>query len=92
MEKLDNSTVKVLFNKPTPFWADPFCGRRTTIPKHLFGVYKGARSCEAPTNLKPVGTGPYRCVEFKPGDSMRAELNPTYHVPNRPFFDTLELR
>jgi peptide/nickel transport system substrate-binding protein len=92
VEKLDNYTVKVLFNKPTPFWADPFCGRRTIIPKHLFEAYKGAKSREAPTNLKPVGTGPYRCVDFKPGDSIRAELNPTYHVPNRPFFDTLELK
>jgi len=92
VEKLDNLTVKVFFNKPTPFWADPFCGRRTIIPKHLFEAYKGAKSREAPTNLKPVGTGPYRYVDFKPADSIRAELNPNYHVPNRPFFDTLELK
>ncbi len=92
LEKLDNHTVKVGFNKPMPFWADPFCGRRAIIPKHLFEPYKGAKSRKAPTNLKPVGTGPYRCVDFKPGDSIRAELNPTYHVPNRPFFDTLELK
>jgi len=31
-------------------------------------------------------------VEFKPGDVVRAETNPTYHVPNRPFFDTLEMK
>jgi len=92
VEKLDDYTVKVLFNKPTPFWADPFCGRRALLPKHLFESYKGAGSREAPTNLKPVGTGPYRCVDFKPGDSIQAELNPTYHVPNRPFFDTLEVK
>jgi peptide/nickel transport system substrate-binding protein len=92
VEKLDRHTVKVVFNKPTPFWADPFCGRRTIIPKHLFQAFKGAKSREAPINLRPVGTGPYRCVDFKPGDSIRAVLNPTYHVPNRPFFDTLELK
>jgi len=92
VEKLDNYTVKVGFNKPMPFWADAFCGRRAIIPKHLFEAYKGAKSREAPTNLKPVGTGPYRCVDFKPGDSIHAELNPTYHVSNRPFFDTLELK
>ena len=92
VEKLDDYTVKVGFNKPMPFWADPFCGRRAIIPKHLFEAYKGAKSREAPTNLKPVGTGPYRCVDFKPGDSIHAELNPTYHVSNRPFFDTLELK
>ena len=29
------------------------------VPKHLFEAYAGARSREAPANLKPVGTGPY---------------------------------
>ena len=42
--------------------------------------------------MKPVGTGPYRIVDFKPGDSIRAELNPNYHEANWPFFDRLELK
>ena len=62
------------------------------IPKHVFEAFKGAKSREAPANLKPVGTGPYRYVDFKPGDMVRAELNPNYHVPNRPFFDAIELK
>ena len=62
------------------------------IPKHLFEAYKGGKSREAPTNLKPVGTGPYKFVDFKPGDIVRAELNPAYHMANRPFFDTLEMK
>src|SRR5207249_6449342 len=37
-------------------------------------------------------TGPYKFVEFKPGDVVRAENNQAYHVPNRPFFDTLEMK
>ena len=48
------------FAKPTPFWADAFVGTRgMLIPKHLFADFKGAKSREAPANLKPVGTGPY---------------------------------
>ena len=62
------------------------------IPKHLFADYKGAKSREAPTNLKPVGTGPYRFVDFKPGDIVRGEINPNYHMPNRPYFDTIEMK
>jgi peptide/nickel transport system substrate-binding protein len=62
------------------------------IPKHLFEPFKGAKSREAPTNLKPVGTGPYRFVDFKPGDVVRGEINPNYHVPNRPFFDQIEMK
>jgi peptide/nickel transport system substrate-binding protein len=93
VEKLDTHTVRIVFKDPTPFWAEPFCGTRgQLIPKHLFAPYRGARSREAPHNLKPVGTGPYRFVDFKPGDLVRAELNPHYHVPNRPFFDTLEMK
>ena len=62
------------------------------IPKHLFEAFKGAKSREAPTNLKPVGTGPYKFVDFQPGDIVRGEINPNYHVPNRPFFDTIEMK
>src|SRR5262249_48284414 len=43
-------------------------------------------------NLKPVGTGPYRFVEFKPGDLLKGEINPNYHVPGRPFFDAVEVK
>jgi peptide/nickel transport system substrate-binding protein len=93
VETLDSHTVKVVFNKPTPFWSDAFCGvRGMIIPKHLFEPYRGAKSREAPNNIKPVGTGPYRYVDFKPGDIIRAEINPNYHVSNRPFFDTFELK
>ncbi|UVO38413.1 peptide ABC transporter substrate-binding protein [Bradyrhizobium arachidis] len=93
VEKIDDHTVKVIFKAPTPFWADPFVGSVGQIlPKHHFGDYTGAKSREAPGNLKPVGTGPYKFVEFKPGDMIRAERNPDYHVKNRPYFDTLEVK
>ncbi|CUT13690.1 Oligopeptide ABC transporter periplasmic oligopeptidebinding protein OppA TC 3A151 [Bradyrhizobium sp.] len=93
VEKIDDYTVKVLFKAPTPFWADPFVGSVGPIlPKHHFGDFVGAKSREAPGNLKPVGTGPYKFVEFKPGDLIRAERNPDYHVKNQPHFDTLEIK
>jgi peptide/nickel transport system substrate-binding protein len=93
VDKVDSHTIKVTFAKPTPFWADPFVGvRGMVIPKHMFEAFKGAKSREAPTNLKPVGTGPYRFVDFKPGDIVRGELNPGYHQPNRPYFDTIEMK
>ena len=93
VEKVDSHTVKVNFPKAVPFWADAFVGVRGMIlPKHLFAAFKGDKSREAPTNLKPVGTGPYRFVDFKPGDIVRGELNPSYHMPNRPHFDTIEMK
>jgi len=93
VEKVDSHTIKITFPKPTPFWADPFVGvRGMIIPKHLFEAFKGGNSREAPTNLKPVGTGPYKFADFKPGDMVRGELNPNYHMPNRPFFDSIEMK
>jgi peptide/nickel transport system substrate-binding protein len=93
VEKVDPLTVRVHFKKPTPYWADAFVGwRGMIIPKHLFGAYSGDKSRDAPNNLKPVGTGPYRFVSFTPGDVVRGELNPDYHEENRPFFDTIEMK
>jgi peptide/nickel transport system substrate-binding protein len=93
VEKVDPHTVRLVFKNPTPFWSDAFCGARgMIIPKHLFEAYKGDKSREAPNNLKPVGTGPYRFVDFRPGDIVRGEINPNYHVPNRPFFDQIEMK
>ncbi|HEY5127651.1 MAG TPA: peptide ABC transporter substrate-binding protein [Bradyrhizobium sp.] len=93
VEKVDDFTVRVIFAKPTPFWADAFVSANgMIIPKHLFADYAGGKSRDAPTNLKPVGTGAFLFVDFKPGDVIRAKLNPNYHVPNRPYFDTLEVK
>jgi peptide/nickel transport system substrate-binding protein len=91
--KVDDYTVLVSFKKPTPFWATAFVAAEgMIIPKHLFGSYAGAKSRDAPTNLKPVGTGPYKFVDFKPGDIVLGEINKNYHMPNRPFFDTIEMK
>ena len=88
VDAVDSHTVKVTYNQPAPYW---IVGGMI-IPKHIFAPYKGAKSREAPNNNKPIGTGPYRFVDFKPGDILKGELNPTYHVPNRPFFDTVEVK
>jgi peptide/nickel transport system substrate-binding protein len=90
VEAVDARTVKVSFKKPTPGWYNPFRG--LIIPRHRFAAYKGARAREAPENLKPVGTGPYRCLAFQPGDTIQAERNPLYHVAGQPSFLTLELK
>jgi peptide/nickel transport system substrate-binding protein len=93
VEKLDSHTIRLTFDKPTPFWATAFVAAEgMIIPKHLFAPYIGAKSREAPTNLKPVGTGPYKFVDFKPGDIVRGEINTNYHMANRPYFDTIEMK
>ena len=93
VEKIDSHTVRVTFQKATPFWAEALVGSFGPIlPKHVFEPFSGAKSREAPANTKPVGTGPYKIVDFRPGDMLRAEAYAGYHVPNQPYFDALEVK
>lgn len=91
IEKIDSHTVRVVFAAPSPFWPGQY-SQVLLVPRHLFAAFGGAKSRESPNNNKPVGTGAYTFVEFKPGDLLRAALNPRYHEANRPHFDTLELK
>jgi peptide/nickel transport system substrate-binding protein len=93
VEKVDDHTITIKFDKPTPFWANAFVGTQgMIIPKHLFADYMGEKSRDAPTNLKPVGTGPYMFKDFKPGDMVSGVINPNYHMDNRPYFDAFEMK
>jgi peptide/nickel transport system substrate-binding protein len=93
LDRLDDHTVKIVFKHPTPFWYDAFFASRGHIlPRHLFAPYAGQDVRNVPYNLTPVGTGPYKIVAFKPGDVALFEINPQYHVPRRPFFDSVELK
>jgi peptide/nickel transport system substrate-binding protein len=93
VEKINAHTIQVIFSKPTPNWADAFVGARgMIIPKHHFEAYKGERSREAPANFAPIGTGAYKIVDFKMGDFVKGERNPKYHVENRPYFDSVEIK
>src|SRR4029453_4355959 len=58
----------------------------------VFGSQRGAKPRDAPTNLKPIGTGPYLFKDFKPGDLVSGVINPNYHQDNQPYFDGIEMK
>jgi peptide/nickel transport system substrate-binding protein len=58
------------------------------IPRHL---YEGTDILTNPYNTAPVGTGPFRFVEFNPDANLTLEANPLY-FRGRPYLDTLFLR
>jgi peptide/nickel transport system substrate-binding protein len=93
VEAIDPQTVKVTFKEPNPAWFLVFFGTEGMIlPQHQFAEYKGANAREAPANLKPIGTGPYRVVEFKPGDVVVYEANPEFRDADSLGFKRVELK
>jgi len=90
---LDPLTVKVTFKQATSAWFLPFVGNEGSIlPRHLFQNYTGEKARQAPGNLLPVGTGPYRVSQFKPGDVVFYEPNPHYREAKSLGFERLELK
>jgi peptide/nickel transport system substrate-binding protein len=44
----------------------------------------------AQMRLKPIGTGPFKFVEFKPNEGIKIARNPDYWKPGRPYLDGIE--
>src|SRR5216684_4051459 len=44
----------------------------------------------AQMRLHPIGTGPFKFVEFKPNEYIKATRNPDYWKPGRPYLDGIE--
>jgi len=45
---------------------------------------------EAQMRQKPVGTGPFKFVEFRPNESIKLARNPDYWKPGLPYLDAIE--
>jgi len=86
----DPLTVVVTYERPTPFYYQWGVGSPSVIIQRAqFGAFTGEKVKDAPGNLKPIGTGPYKVVDFRPGDRVTYELNERFRDPNKPFFKTV---
>jgi peptide/nickel transport system substrate-binding protein len=93
IEVIDDYTVRLNFKKVTPAWFIVFVGSEGIIlPRHVYENYQGEKAREAPANLQPVGTGPYRVVNFKPGDVVVYEPNPYFREVDKLGFKRIELK
>ena len=93
VEAIDDYTVKVNFKEVNPAWSSVFVGGEGMIlPKHIYQDYNGANAREAPANLKPVGTGAYRVVDFRSGDTVIYEPNPEFRQAEQLGFEKIELK
>lgn len=88
VEALDPLTVKITFKLPKPFPYGPLVGSRAPVlQKAQFKDCTGARAPQCTSaNFGPIGTGPFKVVDFKPNDSIRFVQNDKYRDPNKPAF------
>ena len=91
VKALDRHTVKIQFNVAKPFPYSAFVGYNTPIlQKAQFDGCQGAKAQECTKqNFYPIGTGPFKVVDFKANDVIVFEANPNYRDPNKPAFSKL---
>jgi peptide/nickel transport system substrate-binding protein len=59
----------------------------------LASGYSPVYPCHVPPQdmrRHPIGTGPFKFVEYKPNESIRLTRNPDYWKPGRPYLDGIE--
>jgi peptide/nickel transport system substrate-binding protein len=94
VEALDDKTVKVTFKEPKPNPYGPFVGGESPIiQKAQFEDCMGAKAPECTeANFNPIGTGPFKVVEFRPNDVITMEANENYRHEGKPAFATLTFK
>jgi peptide/nickel transport system substrate-binding protein len=59
------------------------------VPKHLYDV---ADMRNNPNNAKPIGTGPFKFVEWQRGNFIRLQRHEEYWKPGQPYLDEIVYR
>jgi peptide/nickel transport system substrate-binding protein len=63
------------------------------FPMMVAGDSAGIYPCHvSPADMRrhPIGTGPFKFVEFKPNEDIKVTRNPDYWKPGRPYLDGIE--
>ena len=66
-----------------------------SLPVLLASAFSAVYPCHVPQQVmrtRPVGTGPFKLVEFKRGESIRLVRNPDYWKKDRPYLDEITFR
>ena len=87
----DEHTAIFRFSKPTPFQLirNALPPLTSVLPKHL---YETGDIATNPANNAPVGTGPFKFAEHKPGEYYRLEKNAAYWGKDLPNLDEIVYR
>ena len=86
----DAHTAVFRLSRPAPAIMSALSGSESPIlPKH---VYASGDPLTNPANNAPVGTGPFRFGEWKRGNYIALERNPTYWQEGKPYLDRVVIR
>ena len=87
---IDELNLEITFESPSPYPYTGFVGQGNYIlQKAQFEDCMGAMARQGECqekNLYPVGTGPYRIVQFNVNESVVYHANNQFRVPGQPFF------
>jgi peptide/nickel transport system substrate-binding protein len=89
----DPMTVVVNFKDQNPNYYQIFVGAYGNIlQKKQFQSCMGDAAANCPANLAPIGTGPYKVSDFKPGDVVTYDINENYRESDKPFFKQVQIK
>ncbi|MEP6608668.1 MAG: ABC transporter substrate-binding protein, partial [Burkholderiaceae bacterium] len=86
----DASTAVFRLSEPAPYMLMALSSYESPmLPKHVFGTGDIANH---PSANKPIGTGPFKFVEWQKGQYMRFDRNNDYWRQGRPYLDRIVAR
>ena len=91
VDPLDSHTIRINFTVAKPFPYAPFVGYNAPIIQAAqFDGCIGAKAQECTEqNFHPIGTGPFKVVDFKPNDVIVFEANELYREEGQPAFQSV---
>ncbi|MBL4917143.1 peptide ABC transporter substrate-binding protein [Szabonella alba] len=94
VEAVDDLTIKISFEDAQPNPYGPMVGGQSPIlQKAQFENCLGTKAPECTdANFGPIGTGPFRVVDFRTNDVIQLEANPNYRDPAKPAFATMTFK
>ncbi len=86
----DSMTAVFQLSEPAPYMMMALSAYESPmIPRH---VYQDGDISRHPAANAPVGTGPFKFVEWQKGQFMRFDRNPDYRKPGLPYVDRIVAR
>ena len=86
LKVIDDYTVEIKYAEP--YAPALISWSMSMLPRHFL---EGKDVTKSPLLRKPIGTGPYKFVEWKPGESITLKANNDYFM-GRPYLDRYIMR